>query len=83
MVVKENLYFSVIKNTVIKIGGNLIKNVEFLEEYKGKQIPRGKKSLSCRITFQAEDRTLSDGEVDGIYKEVISLIQEQFEAKIR
>jgi phenylalanyl-tRNA synthetase beta chain len=45
-------------------------SVAFFDRYQGKGVPEGSVSLSLRLTFQAPDRTLTDGEVqracDGI-----------------
>ena len=37
---------------------------------RGESIPPGKKSLAYALTYQAEDRTLTDSEVDKAHKKI-------------
>ncbi|MEX0683557.1 MAG: phenylalanine--tRNA ligase subunit beta [Dehalococcoidia bacterium] len=39
---------------------NLVRNVTVFDVYSGDPIPKGKKSLAFAISYQAEDKTLSD-----------------------
>jgi phenylalanyl-tRNA synthetase beta chain len=42
----------------------LLQDVSLVSIYTGKGVPDGKKSVAIRLTFQAEDRTLVDADVD-------------------
>jgi phenylalanyl-tRNA synthetase beta chain len=42
----------------------LIRRVEFKEEYRGASVPPGKKSIMLRLLLGAEERTLSSSEID-------------------
>ena len=44
-------------------GAASLVDVREFDRYQGKGVPDGKVSLSLRLTFQAPDRTLTDGEV--------------------
>jgi len=41
-------------------GSNLVRSVTIFDVYSGVPIRRGKKSLAFSISYQAEDKTLSD-----------------------
>lgn len=45
----------------------LIEEVSVFDSYKGKNIPRGKKSLGIRITYRSPERTLTDEEVEEVH----------------
>jgi len=74
----------------IKVGEviEFVKSLEvpFLEEvkcvkvYEGHPIPKGKKSVSFRFWYRAEDRTLKDEEVNEIQERVAREIFEKFNA---
>ena len=49
----------------------LINVVEMIDLYEGKQISKGKKSVTFSIVYQAEDRTLTDAEVNIVHQNVI------------
>ncbi len=57
----------------------LIEDVDLIDEYG----EGGKESITLRIVFRAEDRTLSSGEVDREMKNIASLLEEKFGAKVR
>ena len=41
-----------------------IRGLAFIEEYRGKQIPKGKKSLMFRVTFGSDEGTLTAQEIE-------------------
>ena len=41
-----------------------IRRLDFIEEYRGKQIPAGKKSLMFRVTFGSDEGTLTAKEIE-------------------
>ena len=40
--------------------GEELREVRFLSDYRGDQIPAGKKSVAFAVAFQSPERTLSD-----------------------
>ena len=42
----------------------LIRDISFVDEYRGKNIPKGKKSVTLRLSIGAEDRTLKSQEIN-------------------
>ena len=51
--------------------------------FKGKQIDKGYKSLAYSIVFQADDHTLTDQEVENVFRKIIEKLIVKFDAKIR
>jgi phenylalanyl-tRNA synthetase beta chain len=51
-------------------GGSWLRQVELFDLYQGEPIPPGKKSLAYALTFQAEDRSLTDDEVRTVYQRI-------------
>lgn len=58
-------------------------HVSLFDVYRGSSIPPEKKSLSYRIRYQADDRTLTDDEVNQYHEKVISRLREIFGAELR
>ncbi|MGH7768958.1 MAG: hypothetical protein ACREQP_16050 [Candidatus Binatia bacterium] len=46
-------------------------------------MPEGKKSLAYTISYRAEDRTLTDAEVQDLHQDLVSRIGERFGAQLR
>lgn len=66
-----------------KINIAILKEITIFDIYKGKNIEQGKKSIAFSLTFQSEERTLTDEEVDSIVKNIIHSIENKFNAQLR
>jgi phenylalanyl-tRNA synthetase beta chain len=60
-----------------------IDEVNLFDVYRGAPIPEGKKGVSYRIRYQANDRTLTDEEVNRSHEKVIFRLKEIFQAELR
>jgi phenylalanyl-tRNA synthetase beta chain len=60
-----------------------VREVEVFDQYRGKGVEAGKKSLALRIVMQDTDRTLTDSEVEGVVASIREQLNEQFQAKPR
>jgi len=83
LIVKEEILSADIIKTIKSIDEKLIKKVTLFDIFKGKQIGDGYKSLAYSVVFQAEDRTLTDQEVENIYIKIREKLIGKFNAKIR
>ena len=61
----------------------LIEEVEVFDQYRGAPIPDGKKSLAYKISYRAEDRTLTDAEVNTLHQDLIAQVGKVFSAQLR
>jgi len=56
---------------------------EFVGTYEGEGIPDNKRSVTIRIEYRADNRTLRDEEVDEIHWPVVETLKQKFDAEIR
>jgi phenylalanyl-tRNA synthetase beta chain len=56
---------------------------EFVGTYEGEGIPGDKRSVTIRIEYRADDRTLRDEEVDEIHWPVVETLKQKFDAEVR
>src|SRR5437763_1680471 len=56
---------------------------KFVGTYEGEGIPEGKRSVTLRFEYRADDRTLRDEEVDEIHWRLVKALQEKFSAEVR
>lgn len=61
----------------------LVREVEVFDQYRGKGVEPGKKSLALRIVMQDTDRTLTDSEVEAIVASIREQLTQQYKAKPR
>jgi len=83
IIVKENILAQQIEGIIREISGNWLQNLVIFDTYSGKPIPAGSKSLALGLTLQASDRTLTDGEVDSLIKQVLDALAQEFNAELR
>ena len=61
----------------------IVRTVEVFDQYRGKGVEAGKKSLALRIVMQDTDRTLTDSEVEAVMASIRDQLNEQFQARPR
>ncbi|WP_010583506.1 phenylalanine--tRNA ligase subunit beta [Schlesneria paludicola] len=81
-VLDEQVTWAAIEEIVRKAGGPLLESVSFGGQYRGKQIPEGKKSYLLTLAYRA-DRTLTSEEVEEAQKAVIAACASQLSATLR
>jgi phenylalanyl-tRNA synthetase beta chain len=63
--------------------GSLLASIELFDEYRGEHVPAGQRSLAFRLIYRAEDRTLTDEEVNPIHQKVRDALEEKFRVSLR
>jgi phenylalanyl-tRNA synthetase beta chain len=61
----------------------LLREVRLFDVYAGKPVPPGRKSLTFALIYRADDRTLTDEEVNIIQARVVDHVRRQFGAQLR
>lgn len=83
IIIPENIAVDQIMKTISNINERLIQKVELFDIFKGEQIKKGFKSVAFTIIFQAQDRTLTDDEVDKMMENVTIQLRDNFQAELR
>ena len=74
------------KDVLQTIGGiksELLHGASFVDEYRGKQVPAGKKSLTLRLSIGSKEKTLTSSEIEEVASNVLSKIAKRFGAELR
>ena len=61
----------------------LLRDVKFVDEYKGKQIPAGKKSVTVRLVIGSDEKTLTGAEIESLANTVVKRLTKTIGAEIR
>src|SRR5262249_55279842 len=64
-------------------GAELLRGIRLFDLYRGPSIPPGTKSLAYALSYQADDRTLTDKEVDKAHKKIEDRVKHVLNAQIR
>ena len=80
LVLDEAVLWDTVDATVRGVAGPLLEAVRFDSQYRGQQIPAGKKSYVVGLTYRATDRTLTADEVDASRDAVVVACKEKLGA---
>ena len=69
--------------TVGGIKSELLHGASFVDEYRGKQVPAGKKSLTLRLAIGSKEKTLTSAEIEEVATGVLNKIAKRFGAELR
>lgn len=83
IVVDETVSAREVEEVLRQAGGRLLREVRLFDLYRGAQIPAGKKSLAYALTFQADDRTLRDKDVEKVRRRIITQLERRLGATLR
>ncbi len=61
----------------------LLRDARFVDEYKGKQIPEGKKSITVRLVIGSGEKTLTGDEIEAVAKSTIKKLTKTIGADVR
>ncbi len=83
VIVKDDVPAESVRAAIAESGGELLRGVSLFDVYRGEQIGSGRKSLAYRLTYQADDRTLTDAEVARLRAGIVRHLQEIVGATLR
>ena len=83
VVVDEGVLAEQVEQMIRQAGGSLLREVRLFDIYRGKQVAAGKKSLAYSLTFQADDKTLKDSDVEKVRKRIIARLGQTLGAELR
>jgi phenylalanyl-tRNA synthetase beta chain len=83
LVVDADIPAQTVQEALQTAGGDLLRHAELFDLYQGEQIPAGKKSLAYALTFQADDRSLTEDEVLQLYQRIQQHVAATLGAELR
>ncbi len=79
IVIDDSISWQEIETTI----SPMVKDIFYMEEYRGSQIPAGKKSLLFHVLLGSEKGTLSTEQIAGKRAAIIKLLKNKYEAALR
>lgn len=83
ILVKKDVIWSEVEQAVLSSNSDLVRSVNLVDVFEGKNLPLGKKSLTFRIVYQASDRTLTDDEINKIQDKILNALTSKLNAQKR
>jgi phenylalanyl-tRNA synthetase beta chain len=83
ILVDESVPAQTVLDCARKAAGALLVNLELFDEYRGKGIDSGRKSLALGLTLQDSSRTLNEDDVERVMTQVMTALQTGLGARPR
>ncbi|HEX8706623.1 MAG TPA: phenylalanine--tRNA ligase subunit beta [Pyrinomonadaceae bacterium] len=83
LLVSRSMTFAAIVGTVDEQQLEHCRSLKLVDVYEGANLPEGKRSVTVRIEYRADDRTLRDEEVDVMHARILQALEERFGAQLR
>ena len=83
MLVDVDVNAADIEKAMTKAASQNLTQITLFDVYTGKQVEEGKKSLAFSLTFQSNDKTLTDAEIDPAIEKIVAKLQKDFNANLR
>ena len=83
VVVDEEIPAVRVRDLIARAGVPLLRSITLFDVYRGAQVGADKKSLAYRLTYQAENRTLTDEEVAQLRDKIVGRLKEELGATLR
>jgi phenylalanyl-tRNA synthetase beta chain len=83
VVLDEAIPSSSIREIIGFLRTPLIEEVSVFDNFKGGNIPKGKKSLAFNIVYRAQDRTLTEEEVEALHAQLLKKVLEETGGELR
>jgi phenylalanyl-tRNA synthetase beta chain len=82
-VVGEAVQAAQVRDLIAQTGAPLVRQVVLFDVFRGASIGDGRKSLAYHLTYQAEDRTLTDKEVAKLRDKIVRRLEHEIQAELR
>lgn len=85
MLVDSSVQWDAIREVIMskKKQGSLLQSCSFVEEYKGKQVPDGKKSVTVRLVIGSLEKTLTSNEIESCAESIMKILSKKLNAELR
>ncbi|MCF6350399.1 MAG: phenylalanine--tRNA ligase subunit beta [Flavobacteriaceae bacterium] len=83
LLIDEKCSFKEIYNIAFQTEQKLLKTVDLFDVYKGKNLPKGKKSYAVSFLLQDKNKTLEDKQIDKIMQKLQTTFTKQLGAELR
>jgi phenylalanyl-tRNA synthetase beta chain len=83
LVADRRVTYGEMRRAILALGMEECRGVSLVDVYEGANLPEGKRSLTLRVEYRADDRTLRDEEADAMHARAVAALAEGFGARLR
>jgi phenylalanyl-tRNA synthetase beta chain len=83
MVVSKELAWSSVQRSVRGVKLDKLRDIRLFDIFESEKLGTGKKSIAVNFTFQDEQKTLTDKEIDNWMNKIMMVLEKDLNAEIR
>jgi len=83
VIIPKDLKYAAVEEQVKKLNLKKLQSVQLFDVFESEKLGAGKKSIAVNFTFIDEEKTLTDGEIDGWMKKIMQSLEKELQAEIR
>ncbi|WP_018629439.1 phenylalanine--tRNA ligase subunit beta [Niabella aurantiaca] len=83
MIVAQELPYRSVEAAIQKLNLKKLQSVQLFDIFESEKLGAGKKSLAVNVTFQDDEKTLTDAEIDGWMKKIMQSLERDLQVEIR
>ena len=83
LLVKRNISYGEIREFIAQLKAEFWQNTDFVDIYEGKGIADDERSVTIRLEYRADGRTLLEEEVEKSHSLILQAVTERFATKLR
>jgi phenylalanyl-tRNA synthetase beta chain len=83
LVAERRVSFAEMRRVILDLRVDNCRGVTLVDVYEGTTMPAGKRSMTLRVEYRSDERTLRDEEVDEIHGRIVNTLEQTFGAQLR
>jgi phenylalanyl-tRNA synthetase beta chain len=83
LVADRRVTFAELRRAVVELNLEQVRRVMLVYVYEGERVAEGQRSVTLRLEYRADDRTLRDEEVDESHSRIVGTLEEKFGAQLK
>ncbi len=83
LLTRRDVTFASIRDATFANASDICRSLEFVDVYEGKGMPENERSITIRIEYRSDERTLTESEVDALHKQIVENLEQTLDIKPR
>ncbi|MEP6788544.1 MAG: phenylalanine--tRNA ligase subunit beta, partial [Acidobacteriota bacterium] len=82
-IVDGKITFAAVRDAIVQQNYDLCRNITFVDIYEGKGLAEDERSITIRMEYRSDERTLVEGEVESLHKRIVEETVRQLGIRVR
>ncbi|HYP00326.1 MAG TPA: phenylalanine--tRNA ligase subunit beta, partial [Pyrinomonadaceae bacterium] len=83
LIVDRRVTFGEMQRAALELNLEHVRRIMLVYVYEGERVPEGQRSVTFRLEYRADDRTLRDEEVNELHNRIVGTLEEKFGAHLK